>query len=111
MKLPTLILLAGAAGLAVSLRAFGTADADAQDRTQATYYANGRVDSEYEIRDGRRDGPCRRFYPDGSRMAEGRYAAGRMQGEWTFWGPDGRVDPERSGFYESGEKLRADPTR
>jgi antitoxin component YwqK of YwqJK toxin-antitoxin module len=104
MKIPALILLAGLAGLTVSVRALqGTRDAT-ESQTQTTYFANGQVETECETLDGRRDGLCRRFYADGRKMAEGSYVAGKMEGQWTFWLEDGTVDGARSGRFESGER-------
>lgn len=42
-------------------------------------------------RDGRLDGPFERFAPDGTKLAEGRYADGRREGRWTFWHPNGAL--------------------
>ena len=107
MKTPALILLAGLAGLTVSVRALQGGRASAESRIHTTYYANGQVEMECDTQEGRREGACRRFYADGRRMAEGNYAAGKMEGRWTFWLEDGTVDAARSGIYAAGE--RADP--
>ena len=107
MKLPIVILLAGAAGLTVSVRAFQNAQAAEDVRKHTTYYANGQVETECDIRGERRDGTCKRYYADGSPLAEGAYVEGKMDGEWTFWRPDGSVDPERSGRYEAGVRVGA----
>ena len=105
MKLPALCLLLGLAGLTASLGAIAGARGSDPGRKQASYYANGQVESECDYEDGRREGACRRFHPDGSRMAEGSYAAGRMEGRWSFWRPDGSLDPARSGHYRAGERI------
>jgi hypothetical protein len=105
MKTPALILLASLAGLTVAVRALNRNPEDAAPHSQSTYYANGQVEMECAIHDGRREGTCRRFYADGRKMAEGSYAAGRMEGAWTFWLEDGNVDPVRSGHYVSGDRT------
>jgi antitoxin component YwqK of YwqJK toxin-antitoxin module len=100
-----MILLAGVAGLTVSVRALEGARGTEETRSQTTYYANGQVETECAIRDGHREGECRRFSADGRKLAEGSYAAGRMEGPWTFWLPDGSIDLERSGRYEAGVRA------
>ena len=104
MRLPALILVA-TVGAAASFGVFRTAGGTETVRTQTTYFANGQVDTECSVQDGVREGPSRRFYSDGSRMAEGSYAAGKMEGEWTFWRRDGSLDAERSGLYAGGTKV------
>jgi len=105
MKLPIVILLAGAAGLTASFRALQHAQAAEDPHKHTTYYANGQVETECDLRGDRREGACKRFYADGSPLAEGTYANGKMVGEWTFWRPDGSIDPERSGTYEAGVRV------
>jgi antitoxin component YwqK of YwqJK toxin-antitoxin module len=105
MKTAAVILLAGLAGLTLSVRAFQGTDGATEPKTQSTYSANGQVESECETLDGRRDGLCRRYYADGRKMAEGRYVAGKMEGPWTFWLEDGTVDRTRSGRFDSGERA------
>lgn len=70
-----------------------------------SYHATGAREEWAEYRDGERDGACRRWYDDGSLRAEGRYEAGRMQGEWSFYRPDGTKDAGRSGRYEHGLRV------
>lgn len=104
MKLPALILVA-TAGAAASFGVFSSGGGTAEIRSQTTYFANGQIDTECAVKDGQRDGLCQRFYADGTKMAEGSYAAGKMEGEWSFWRRDGSLDAERSGTYASGDKL------
>jgi len=104
VKLPTLLLVV-AAGAALSLGALRSGNRTGEIRSQTTYFANGQIDTECELEDGRRDGICRRFYSDGSKLAEGSYSAGKMEGEWTFWRHDGELDAERSGTYAGGVKV------
>ena len=104
MKLPALVLVT-LAGTAASLGVFRSKGGADEPRSQTTYYANGQIDTEWAVQGGQRDGPCRRFYPDGSKLAEGSYAAGKMEGEWSFWLRDGARDAERSGSYSAGVKV------
>lgn len=104
MKLPVVILVA-AAGAALSFGAFRSGGGADEIRSQTTYFANGQIDTECALRENQRDGICRRFYSDGSKMAEGSYSAGRMEGEWTYWRRDGELDVERSGTYAGGVKV------
>jgi len=104
MRLPALILVA-TAGTAASFGVFRSGRGPDPIHSQTTYFANGQIDTECAVRDGQRDGICRRFYPDGSKLSEGSYAAGKMEGEWTFWRRDGSQDAERSGTYAAGAKV------
>ncbi len=105
MKTPALVLLTALAGLTVAVRALNKNPEDAASRSQSTYYANGQVEMECATNAGKREGLCRRFYSDGRKMAEGNYAAGLMEGAWTFWLEDGSVDVARSGRYVSGDRT------
>jgi antitoxin component YwqK of YwqJK toxin-antitoxin module len=104
MRLPALILVA-TAGTAASFGIFRSASGAETIHSQTTYFANGQVDTECSVRDGQRDGTCRRFYADGTKQSEGSYSAGKMEGEWTFWRRDGSLDTERSGTYAGGTKV------
>lgn len=109
MKLPHILLILGVSGLAVSVYALqGLRSENAAD-PQTTYYSNGQIQSQTNYVDGHREGTSLRFYSDGKPMAEGRYSAGKMDGWWTFWQPDGTVDKDRSGTYRDGEKQIARP--
>ena len=105
MKIPALILLTGLAGLTVAVRALNRSPEEAAPSSQSTYYANGQVEMECATNAGRREGLCRRYFSDGRKMAEGTYAAGRMEGGWTFWLEDGSVDRTRSGRYVAGDRT------
>ncbi|MFN0009178.1 MAG: toxin-antitoxin system YwqK family antitoxin [Planctomycetota bacterium] len=104
MKLPALLLVV-AAGAVLSLGALRSGNGTGEIRSQTTYFANGQIDTECTLKNNQRDGICRRFYSDGSKLAEGSYAAGKMVGEWTFWRRDGELDAERSGTYVGGAKV------
>jgi hypothetical protein len=105
MKVPALLLLTGLAGLTVAVRALNKSPEDGAPSSQSTYYANGQIEIECATNAGRREGPCKRFYSDGRKLAEGNYAAGRMEGDWTFWLEDGSVDRTRSGRYVAGDRT------
>jgi antitoxin component YwqK of YwqJK toxin-antitoxin module len=106
MKLPHLLLLLGASGLAVSVYALQGHKDEGGDK-QTTYYSNGQIKSETCCLAGRSEGKSTRYYPDGKKLAEGNYKAGKMDGEWTFWNQDGSVDPDRSGTFTGGERQGA----
>lgn len=105
MKLPALLLVLGVTGLTATLGAIANVRGSDPERVRTTYYTNGQVESECEYAEGRRMGVCRRFHPDGSRMAEGSYEAGKMEGRWSFWHADLSLDGARSGVYRAGEKT------
>jgi antitoxin component YwqK of YwqJK toxin-antitoxin module len=74
--------------------------------TVETYYADGTLKSRTETRDGRRNGLCTRFYADGTKRAEGTVEDGEESGKWVFYDDQGQVDPERSGLYDDGRRVR-----
>jgi antitoxin component YwqK of YwqJK toxin-antitoxin module len=98
-------ILLALAGTALSYGTLRTGDEARTSRIQTSYYANGQIETQSEVHDGQREGISRRFYPDGTPSAEGRYAEGKMDGEWTFWHRDGSRDTERSGTYAAGAKV------
>ena len=105
MKMPLVIGLACVAGLSVSVRAIQAGHSADEARYQTTFYANGQIEMECGTQAGKREGACRRFYPDGAKQAEGQYVDGKMEGEWTFWLSDGSVDTARSGTYAAGGRV------
>lgn len=89
-----------------------------------TYFVNGEVAYEIDLRDGQRtrfssfqdngrlryeqgeaiskgEKPEIGFYPDGSKMYEGYYASGKMNGPWTHWYRNGKKQNET--LYVAGE--------
>lgn len=81
----------------------GSPAAGADEHT--SYYAEDRPEEWAQYLDGRRHGECRRWHRDGTLRAEGRFEHGRMEGEWTWYLPDGSVDAERSGTYREGMRV------
>lgn len=63
--------------------------------------------------DGRavREGPYRAYYPDGRLKVEGRFAAGRKTGRWTYWHGNGlaggRGRAREAGEYREGREHGA----
>jgi antitoxin component YwqK of YwqJK toxin-antitoxin module len=101
MNLKTIALILGLCGLVAGSSQLS---AGSSGEVQTSYYANGNRKESVPLREDERHGLCRRWYRDGSLRAEGEFELGRMVGEWTFWGEDGEVDRERSGFYVDGRK-------
>ncbi len=100
MRSTRLLLIVGALGVglfAASLFAGG-----ASDGLQTSTWSNGAPREEVRWADGERDGPCRRWYRDGTLRAEGAFERGEMVGEWTFYREDGTRDEARSGPYTGG---------
>jgi antitoxin component YwqK of YwqJK toxin-antitoxin module len=96
-----LLFAIGIAGLVATVFALRGGATQAEKRIE--YYTNGRIQTECELHGGVRDGESRRYWPDGKRLAEGRYVDGTMSGTWTFWNEDGTPDNSRSGRYVAGE--------
>ena len=69
------------------------------------WYSNGvkQMDARYE--DGQGAGNWALYYEDGSPWAEGSYVDGEISGYWTIWDEFGELNPERTGFYEHGERV------
>lgn len=105
MKMTSLLLVGGILGLIASIRAAQSCASTVEPAAQTIYYPNGQLQSEVGYQDGKKDGLCKKWYADGTKMAEGRFAAGRMEGEWSFWREDGTIDPAKSGHYRDGERV------
>lgn len=103
MKIASLLLVAGILGLAPFLVRLAHAGGPAP--AVETYWSNGALKARIETRDGTPHGACARYYADGAKEAEGRFQDGELEGPWTFWGPDGRIDATRSGTYRDGRLL------
>jgi hypothetical protein len=52
-----------------------------------------------------RDGASRRVSARGVALEAGSYLLGEREGVWIFRAPDGALDAERTGVYESGERI------
>jgi hypothetical protein len=100
VKIATLLLVVGILGLAPFL--VRLAHAGGPPPAVETYWSTGALKARIETEDGTPHGACVRFYADGAKEAEGRFADGELEGPWTFWTPDGRIDPARSGTYRVG---------
>lgn len=107
MKWISVFVLAGVAGLVVTLSSESRAQHPEDLAQQTSYYRNGQLRSESELVDGRRHGSAREFHPDGTLAAEGRYADGQREGEWSFYSADGVLDRARSGLYRAGQRVDA----
>lgn len=65
----------------------------------------GRLFTETHYENGRRHGRERRWYLDGKPRFHGEWRDGARTGEWIFMTREERVDAERTGVYEDGEKV------
>lgn len=110
MKLIPFLALLGAAGLFFAFGGLRAESSGPLSNAQTSYYPNGQLQCEFEVENGRKEGLCRRYAPDGRLEAEGRYAAGKMDGEWSFWLADGTRDDAKSGVYRDGERLASSAT-
>jgi antitoxin component YwqK of YwqJK toxin-antitoxin module len=108
MKLNQVLLLVGLAGLGVVGATQTMRSVSPEAAT--TYWANGKMQTRTEQRDGVPEGLAERWHADGSKQAEGHLRGGRMEGEWQFWLPDGTPDLERSGTYRDGKRMIAEST-
>ena len=99
------MLVLGLAGAWWSLADGREIEAWESNGIQASYYADGKVESEVCYRAGVLHGPAHEWYPDGKQAARGTYEDGERAGEWTFWRVDGSLDAERTGLYERGRRV------
>jgi len=105
MRFVLLLLALGILGLLGSVASSRGIGSGGGPDLRTTYYANGQVEAECRIVDGRREGPYRRFHPGGQLAEEGLYVAARREGAWRFFEPDGTLDASRSGLYRSGKRV------
>ncbi|TDJ75251.1 MAG: hypothetical protein E2O39_04255 [Planctomycetota bacterium] len=70
------------------------------------WHANGAEQEAGAYEAGKRTGPWTWWYERGGKREESLYANGERWGLVTYWKPDGALDPERSGFFEAGVKVR-----
>lgn len=103
MKWNTALLITGLLGLGVVGATQGLAPKSPTEST--TYWANGKLQSRVETNDGTPSGWSERWYPSGAKQAQGSFRAGRMDGPWEFWLPDGTPDVERTGTYRAGVRI------
>ena len=69
------------------------------------WYANGNKQMDARYAGGEGAGNWTLYYEDGSPWAAGQYVDGEISGAWTIWDEFGEVNPERSGYYEHGERV------
>ena len=69
-----------------------------------TYYPGTNQPTEIIIYDnGKKQGPLKKYFPDGSLMTEGFYENDRLNGPFTLFYPDGKV--QLKGVYSRGEQT------
>lgn len=51
-------------------------------------------------------GRWRIYYDDGVLWGEGNFSHGKEDGPWLWYHPDGTVDPDKTGIYEFGKRVR-----
>ncbi len=56
------------------------------------YYDDGALMSESEVKDGKRHGHYREFYPGGTLRLRGKYSKGQPKGTWKYYTEDGAFD-------------------
>lgn len=76
-----------------------------REGVRASYYADGRPESQASVRDGVRQGLAIEWYPNGTQAARGSYEHGERTGDWSFWRADGSLDRDRSGYYAAGQRV------
>lgn len=79
---------------------FFSKEADTTEYTAITYFENGRVDSEAQVRNGMPNGYCRVFFANGNRKMECSFVNGRRHGIMRAWYDNGK--PRYEGYYKNG---------
>ena len=75
------------------------------DGPARTVDADGDVVAEGMLTDGVRNGAWVTRHPGGAIASRGSYLLGEREGIWVFRTPTGALDEERTGVYESGERI------
>ncbi|MEM9382825.1 MAG: hypothetical protein AAGB93_22925, partial [Planctomycetota bacterium] len=57
--------------------------------------------------DGRKTGPSRTWFADGTPQSQGLLEDGRRVGRWTYWKSDGSLNDRWSGLYEDDRRVAA----
>ena len=56
------------------------------------FYPSGALQSEAEVKEGRRHGRYREYYESGALRLRGRYAAGQQRGAWKYYTEEGEFE-------------------
>ncbi|MGK0220237.1 MAG: antitoxin component YwqK of YwqJK toxin-antitoxin module [Planctomycetota bacterium] len=70
------------------------------------HYASKLVREEGSYDNGKRIGIWSRYYSDGSIEGKTPYVDGKIEGEVKVWDTSGKPDPESSGYFKNGERVR-----
>lgn len=76
------------------------------DGYSESFYENGELELVATYEGGELHGPIEKHDEAGRLVQTGAYKHGRKHGAFVFYGPDGRIDPERSGLYDGHERIR-----
>ena len=68
-----------------------------------TWYPNGRLESERNYIDGKREGRSRQWFENGGLQTELAYSADLPNGKWTWWDIDGNVTLES--MWQNGVQV------
>lgn len=52
---------------------------------------------------GKREGPYRKFFPDGNKMTKGTYTNDLLEGDFTLYYPNGKI--QLKGQYKNGQQI------
>lgn len=83
----------------------GRFEAGEREGAWTFWYSNGNKQMDARYAGGEGAGNWTLYYEDGSPWAAGQYVDGEISGAWTIWDESGEVNPERSGYYEHGERV------
>ncbi len=67
------------------------------------YPETGRPAESFDFVNGKKEGPYRKFFPDGSTMTEGNYKNDELDGKFTLYHPNGKI--QLKGQYKNGEQV------
>lgn len=67
------------------------------------YPETGNAAEIFIYRAGKREGPYRKFFPDGNKMTEGTYNSDLLEGDFTLYYPNGKI--QLKGQYKNGQQV------
>ncbi|MCF6171768.1 MAG: hypothetical protein L3J66_12385 [Bacteroidales bacterium] len=74
-----------------------------QGKSVNYYPETGKPAEIFEFKNGKKDGPYLKFFPDGSKMTEGIYTNDQLNGPFTLYYPDGTI--QLKGQYKDGLQV------
>jgi antitoxin component YwqK of YwqJK toxin-antitoxin module len=104
---PWTLLMAAAVGVAAYFFFGAYSNPCRKDGPVTTAYKDGTPATTAVCKAGKLEGPAKSFHPNGAVKAEGAYVGGQQDGEWTYYGPDGKI-AQRTRWSRGAKVLDGD---